>query len=269
MKRIKGYIYAGMVLLCSLCCTACAQKDAYGVFIGLDAQQTDKLYAYDTVVLDAQYYDAEDIAQLHAEGVTVYTYLNIGSLENFRTYYTQFQDLQLGAYANWEEEQWIDVSSPRWQSFVHEEARGLLEKGVDGFFIDNCDVYYEYETSDIFDGLTAILQDIMSLDAPVIINGGDAYVSAYRLRYGSAGDVMTGVNQESVFSAIDFENRTFSAKDEEESRYFQDYVEACAADGMQVYLLEYTTDAQLARRIAEYCDQHGFSYYISDSLELD
>lgn len=39
---------------------------------------------------------------------------------------------------------------------------------------------------------------------PVVVNGGDIYVTAYQSCYGSAADIMTGVNQESVWSRIDF-----------------------------------------------------------------
>ncbi len=36
-------------------------------------------------------------------------------------------------------------------------AGKLKKKGVDGFFIDNCDVYDYAHKKDIFDGLTVIL----------------------------------------------------------------------------------------------------------------
>lgn len=73
-------------------------------------------------------------------------------------------------------------------------ARELYEKDVDGFFIDNCDVYYYAPRKDIFDGLTVILQYIMTLGKEVIINGGDTYVTEYKERYGTIDPIMTGVN---------------------------------------------------------------------------
>ena len=65
----------------------------------------------------------------------------------------------------------------------------LYEKEVDGFFIDNCDVYYYAPRKDIFDGLTVILQYIMTLGKEVIINGGDTYVTEYKERYGTIDPV--------------------------------------------------------------------------------
>ena len=121
---------------------------------------------------------------------------------------------------------------------------------------------------DIFDGLTVILKKIRAMGKPVVVNGGDIYVTAYQSRYGSAADIMTGVNQESVWSRIDFTTKTFHTQKKTEREYFCQYLQACKADGMDVYLLEYTTDHKLIRRIKKYCRKKKYDYYIADSLEL-
>ena len=245
------------------------EKKDYGVFLNADDSSLEMFKEYDTIVIDAQYFTRKDIGILHENDVTVYTYLNIGSIENFREYYADYEKLALGDYEHWEEEKWMDVSSPDWQKFIGSLARELYEKGVDGFFIDNCDVYYYATTVSIFDGLTVILRDVMSLGKEVIINGGDVYVTEYRERYGTAKDIMTGVNQESVWSGIDFDKGTFYEQNKDDRDYFCEYVESCKADGAEVYLLEYTTDSKLIQKIEEYCKKHDFRFYISDSLELE
>ena len=147
-------------------------------------------------------------------------------------------------------------------------AGKLKKKGVDGFFIDNCDVYDYAHKKDIFDGLTVILKKIRAMGKTVVVNGGDIYVTAYQSRYGSAADIMTGVNQESVWSRIDFTTKTFHTQKKTEREYFCQYLQACKADGMDVYLLEYTTDHKLIRRIKKYFRKKKYDYYIADSLEL-
>lgn len=244
-------------------------KKDYGVFLSVDASAMKKLSEYKTVVIDAQYFSKQDIQTLHKNGTTVYTYLNIGSIENFRNYYSEYKDLTIGDYENWDEEQWVDVSSPRWQSFIADLSNSLSKKGVDGFFIDNCDVYYIAHNKNIFNGLSKILRNIKALGKAVVINGGDTYITQYRKQYGSAKDVMTAVNQEEVFSLINFDTSSFGKNTAEETAYFSDYVEACSNDGMDVYLLEYTTDRGLIAKIKSYCRKKRFHYYISDSIELD
>ena len=248
--------------------TSTFEKNDYGVFLNADASSLEQLKKYDLIVIDAQYFNKSDIELLHQNGTRVYTYLNIGSIENFREYYTTYEKLTIGRYEHWDEEKWVDVADPDWQKFMEQLSQELFEKGVDGFFIDNCDVYYYAPRESIFDGLTAILQNIMAFDKAVIINGGDTYVTEYRERYGAIDHIMTGVNQESVWSAIDFDKGTFYEQTKETRDYYCKYLEACQADGMDVYLLEYTTDKKLIQKIKKYCNEHDFHFYISNSLEL-
>ena len=248
--------------------TSTFEKNDYGVFLNADASSLEQLKNYDLIVIDAQYFTKSDIELLHQNGTKVYTYLNIGSIENFREYYTTYEKLTIGRYEHWDEEKWVDVADPDWQKFMEQLSQELFEKGVDGFFIDNCDVYYYAPRESIFEGLTAILQNIMTFDKAVIINGGDTYVTEYRERYGAIDHIMTGVNQESVWSAIDFDKGTFYEQTKETRDYYCNYLEACQADGMDVYLLEYTTDKKLIQKIKKYCNEHDFHFYVSNSLEL-
>lgn len=244
-------------------------KKDYGVFLSLDASDLDKIAMYQTVVIDAQYFSKKDITYLKKQGCTVYSYLNVGSIENFRKYYDTYEKLTLGEYENWEEEKWMDVSQIKWQRFLASLEKGLIKKGIDGFFVDNCDVYYEYPTDDIFEGLTTILKHLMKYRKPVIINGGDVFVMEYKERYGRLTDIMTGVNQESVWSKIDFDTGKFSVQKKSDRNYFMKYVETCDSQGLDVYLLEYTKSKALKSKIKKYCSQKHFHYYISDSIELD
>ena len=245
-----------------------SEKNDYGVFLNADASSLERLKKYDLIVIDAQYFTKKDIESLHQNGTKVYTYLNIGSVENFREYYKTYEKFTIGKYEHWDEEKWVDVSVPVWQKFIEQLSKKLFEKGVDGFFIDNCDVYYYAPRKSIFEGLTAILQNIMTLKKAVIINGGDTYVTKYRERYGAVDHIMTGVNQESVWSGIDFDKGTFNEQTRETREYYSKYLEACKADGMEVYLLEYTTDEKLIQKIKKYCKDKNFHFYISNSLEL-
>lgn len=244
------------------------QKD-YGVFLSLDASDMDRITEYQTVVIDAQYFSKKDIAYLKKQGCMVYSYINIGAIENFREYYDEYSNLTLGEYENWEEEQWVDVSSTVWQNFLVSLEEELLDKSIDGFFVDNCDVYYVYHTDDVFEGLTTILEHLMEYGKPVIINGGDTYVMEYEAREGSVQHIMTGVNQECVWSRINFKKGSFSAQNKIDREYFQEYIETCDRQGCDVYLIEYTTDCKLRRKIKKYCKKNRFHYYISDSIELD
>lgn len=241
----------------------------YGVFLGIDREDIDKITKYETVVIDAQYFEKEDIKYLHDNKQTVYSYFNVGSLENFRPYYNEYKEFALGEYENWEEEVWMDVSNNTWRYFLeHTLAPEILDKGVDGLFIDNLDVYYEYHTEAIYEGVKSILNYLYIQDTYLIINGGDAFVTEYIKERDGRTLAFHAVNQETIFSKINWEDETFGVNDKEEREYFQEYVETVASCKKDIYLLEYTKDEKLIKEIEDYCYEKGFKYYISSSLEL-
>ncbi len=244
-------------------------KNEYGVFLSFEGK-LDKLADYHTVVIDAQYYGKEEIEAFKGEGHKVLSYINIGSLEDFRSYYKRFKSLKLGRYENWDEEIWIDVSDSNWQAFITEELiPDLTAKGIDGFFVDNCDVYYNYPREDILTGLSNMMIAMRKTGLQVLINGGDKYLDAYCKTGGSWDDVISGINQENVFAKILWDKNGFGRADPEDHEYFKDYIERYADKGADIYLLEYTKDQELISEIKEYCESKGFSYYVSDSVELD
>ena len=67
-------------------------ETSYGVFLGLDHNSgIDKLLNYKLVVIDLQEYSKSDIDKLHEKGIKVYSYLNVGSVEEYRSYFKRFK----------------------------------------------------------------------------------------------------------------------------------------------------------------------------------
>ena len=243
--------------------------ERYGVFIGIGRKDIKKLKDYQTVVIDAEHFTKADITKLKKAGKTVYTYLSIGSLEDYRSYYKAYKHLAISKYDGWEGEEWVDVSAKAWQKLVLKRAKEFKKKGVDGFFLDNADVYYEYKEPRIYKGLVKILTDIRKLNTKVIINGGDVFVSKYLKENKGLKKIADGVNQEGVFTTLVEDKK----KGEEITRYYLNYLKKLSKKGIRIYLTEYIVednkDDGLEDKIADYCEKRGWDYYISDDLELD
>ena len=241
----------------------------YKVLIGMDHKKVMQLKEIKTLVIDAEFFSQEDIAQLHKNGnVHIFSYLNIGSIETFRDDYAAFADIALGHYENWDEEEWVNVADKRWQKRIKHKAQLLSQKGIDGFFLDNADVYYHYHTPEIYQGLITILQEIHKENKPIIINGGDTFITE-AMQQNSIKGMVHGINQESVFTEIHFKNNTFGAKPVEDRAYFMEYLTQCKTYGLTVYVLEYGATKKLTKEIKAYCERNGFIYDISYSVELD
>jgi hypothetical protein len=271
MKKSTFILIVWAVLLLCVVFSFLASKDtSYAVLLGIDPEHSSCLSRYKTVVIDAQYFTKEEISAVQQKGTKVYTYLNVGSVETFREGYDSLKSLVLSPYDNWPDEYWVDVSKPEWRTFVADEAKSLAEKGVDGFFLDNADVYYLYPNDAIFDGLSAILSDLAQYGKPVLINGGDTFVSRAVLDAKVPNAVITGVNQECVFTNIDFDAGTLIRQDADTTSYYQEYLTQCRKAGLSVYLTEYAKPGDnIARRIDGYCKGNGYLYYISPSINLD
>ena len=250
-----------------------ASYEHYGVFLNYEEPLMDLKYDYDTIVIDAQYKSEADIAYFkdsYDSDKYVFSYINVGSLENFRDYYDEYSDLGLGEYENWEDEVWVNVADERWQDFIlNTLAPELIDKGIDGFFVDNCDVYYQYPTEEILHGLSVIMEGLKDTGLLVIINGGDAFMDAYTDAGGDMKDVIDAINQETVISCIYWDKGTFGRNNDEDREYFEAYLEKYAALGAKIYLLEYTNGSSIDLDIRDFCWDHDYGYYISDSIDLD
>lgn len=188
MRKTKLFIRIICVLILILstallsACSASTSDSTgkYVVLIGEDSEITEKLSDIDLLVIDAEYFSQNDIARLRENGIReIYSYINIGSIESFRSYDTDFEKYTLGAYENWPEEKWIDVSAPEWQACTASRVDSLVQKGVDGFFVDNTDVYYNYPQESIYDGILTILDYMDHTGRKIMINGGDCFVKKY------------------------------------------------------------------------------------------
>ena len=271
MKKISFIVILVFLFTQMFSLSVQAKTMNYGVFIGLDSSNINKLIGFDEVVIDATYYTKSEINYLHKNGIKVYSYINIGSIENFRPYYNEFDDITLGNYENWDDEKWMDVSSSEWRCYVvNVLAKNLIGKGVDGFFLDNLDVYTEYKNDAIFNGILDILNRLnSSYKKPIISNGGyDFFIKAINTNLDIC-KLVYGVNTESVYTTVDFSTNTFKQRPVKDRNYALEYLNSLKAKGLNIFVIEYTKNATLKKTITDRYEKLGFSYYISSSLNLN
>lgn len=98
-KRLMVGIFCTMLCLFmgESACQILPQK-AYGIFLGLNGDETDRMAEYDFVVIEPSEFSAEQVEILRKTGKVVYGYLNIGSVETYRPYYAGFQNETLSVY---------------------------------------------------------------------------------------------------------------------------------------------------------------------------
>lgn len=164
-------------------------------------------------------------------GVLVYGYLNIGALEDGRSYYKQFKPLRLAYYDGWDGEYWIDVTDKAWQDHILDLAKKIKATGAIGLYLDNTDIYYmcqhgfrEEKThmlrkapsaQAVYTALSNMILKIHALGLIVMPNGGDTFLQRFMAAH---PNVITTINQEGVF----FE--TLNKKNKSaDTRYYKDW----------------------------------------------
>lgn len=249
----------------------------YGVFLGCDSSSVNRIKKYPNVAIDLDNFTSSDVATLKQSDCSIYAYLSVGSLENYRSYYETFKDITFMDYENWPNERWVNVANTSWQEHILSEANRLKRLGADGIFMDNFDVYYiaseEYQGSDInkediYQGCLKMLNDLSSTGIKLIINSGTDFLERMKDENRPELYKINVYAQETIFSKIeDYEHDVFGRQDNQEKEYLLSIVQFMRYIG-DVLFIEYTKDASLKKEIKEYCDELNYHYYISENVEL-
>lgn len=258
-----------IVLLGFPACSNRNDNPEYVVLIGEDSEHLDSFPCADVLVIDGEYFTDKDVSYLKNKGVkTIYSYLNIGSIEKFRDCYEDYCQFALDEYENWPDEKWIDVSQEEWRDYIILKGNELLEKGFDGFFVDNVDVYDMFQSKEMYDGIVTILTQLTSSNMDVIINGGDIFVQEYIASGEQSGRIFDGVNQEDVYTNYNFDEKRFEINTKENKEYYQKYLEVLLQKGYDVYVLEYADKKEIQNKAIEYAGDNSFIVYVADNIDL-
>lgn len=252
----------------------------------LETEYKDKIIKtasnYDIVVIDAQDYTNSEIKAIKSSGAKVLTYINVGAIESDRPYFKDIKakGLLICEYDNWDGEWWVSADNDAWYKHISSLSKSLLEKGIDGFWVDNLDVYYmadeEWKWSStkkntLYIQLKKILKDLHD-KGYVMVNGGDVFVSRLikeDTKYNGTG-IIDAINQETVFSCITnySGDGSFGKQLSEDKKYYQEYIKNVSKHKTDVFLLEYTRDNSIIEEAKKYCEDNGYTLCVSSTIRL-
>ena len=249
-------------------------RHEYGAFLGR-SEDTSHFSEYKNISIDIDEFSSSQISQIKSANTNIFAYLNIGSLENYRSYYSTYVNLTFLDYENWPDERWIDVSNSSWQNFViNTLAKNALDKGAYGVYVDNVDVYSvakeeEKNFNNFKNGIRNILKGVHDLGLKVLMNGGAELIDDLRNANDAIFNYIDIYHQEEVFSLIDdYEEDIFTTQISEDKLYYQDIALVMKSKGKKIYFLEYTVDNNLKNQIQQYCDSNSYYCYISTKVDL-
>lgn len=222
------------------------------------------------IVIESEDYTDKQIQEIAAKGYRALAYLSIGTIERERPWFKQFEKYKLKRLDDWPKEYYMNMQKTAWQKFLVNRAMALKQRGFDGWWCDNLDVYSEYKSSTEFTACYGLLQKIKKLGGYVMVNGGsefldDAIDKCAELKY-----ILNGYTQEEVFSLIkDYEGKgEFGKQHKEDRKFYQGLIKKLEKRKINCYLLEYTRDKDLKEKIKKWCKEQKVGYCISEDVNL-
>lgn len=244
-------------------------KTGYKVYLGMNGNQTNTIIKQNPsiAVIEIGEFSDVQIRKLKSHGIKIVAYLNVGAIEKYRSYYKTYKKYAIGDYGGWDEK-WINISKPKWQSFIVSQAKKFKARGAMGLYIDNLDVVENYKSKKLYTPAKAILKQIRTQTGLyLIVNGADYFVrkciKEKRVHF-------QAIQQEEVFTRIkNIDKNKCGSQTAAEKKRLKAYVVAVKKAKIAVFLLEYKANAANLAKIKTFCKKYGLNYCNAKNVNLD
>ena len=130
------------------------------------------------VVIEPEDFTKDEIKALKEKGYTVLGYLSIGSVSDEQPlYFNKLRPYTLKRLEDWPHEYYLDLRRTAVRDWCVSRAKEIKALKCDGWWLDNVDVYEEYESSATYNAVISTLRRIKGLGGYVMINGGSKFLS--------------------------------------------------------------------------------------------
>jgi uncharacterized protein (TIGR01370 family) len=235
-----------------------AQVRTFALALGNGASDRD-LSGYDLVVVDGSTSRAR-VAQLRAQGSVVLAYLDVGTIEPYRSWFAAAKPYRLDFWPDWGE-WYADVAKPGLRNLIAGRvAPAILGKGFDGLFLDNVDEIETHRGQRA--GMLALVRRLARLRGYLFAQNGDDVIAPFV-------PSLDGWNREDVSRTYDFDTKRYVPVDAADSASARAELRKLSAEGLLVTATDYVKPgdaAATASATAAACAAGALSY-VSD-IEL-
>ncbi len=211
----------------------------------LDGDAAARLGRYDLVVVDGEEVTPGLVGSLHASGTVVLGYISVGTIEYGRWWYGSVAPYRMAYWGDWGE-WYADVSKSGYRAVLTGRVvPQMLDKGLDGLFLDNVDMVEVYPTRAT--GMRVLVRGIHS-----VVHGRGGLVfsqngASYAAGLASAG-YLDGWNREDVSWTYDFARKRYRRLSGATTRQAQRELVAMRAAGLLTLSTDYTDGGRIPRK---------------------
>ncbi|MBQ3678036.1 MAG: endo alpha-1,4 polygalactosaminidase [Succinivibrio sp.] len=266
MNTLKKFIVISLLYVMSVSNPAFSQTGKSICFYYNEVESIRELLNFDRVVLDPSNVTDRQISDLHAAGITVYSYITVGEYDESLPDY--LKDAKRTDNEEWKSSI-MDVTSPLWHEYILKRVEELKKRNFDGLFLDTLDSFNAYsdeeEDKAYYDrqveGLTRLVNDIHSVMPRLIFNRGFEIFDRISFKPEAVG-------AESVYKTYSASDDSYIDVSASERRWIIDNLNHVKSAGVEAIGLDYLPDSDTEERIklAEKITALGYTPYVSDGM---
>jgi uncharacterized protein (TIGR01370 family) len=216
---------------------------------------------YDLLVLDGEGASARQVGALRRAGKIVLAYLDVGTIEPWRSWYPRLKRFRLDYLPDWGE-WYVNVSAPGYRrAIVGTIAPQILRKGFGGLFLDNTDMIETHpaQAYGMRELVRALAGAVHARGAVLFTQNGDDSIGPTLSYY-------DGWNREDVTATYDFGHRRYVRQGAGEIRGASAALRRIAAAGLLVLSTDYVAagDASATRLAVHNACAAGAIPFVSD-----
>jgi len=222
-------------------------------------------------VIEPEDYKDSEIKAIKAKGWQVLAYISIGSISTERSFYKTYAKYKKGKLPDWPKEYYMDMTAKPWTDFLIKRIKALKKRGFSGYWCDNLDVYEYYKSEKVFKACCDLLKQIKKVGGYVMVNGGSEFFDRAMDKKIKLTAMVNGVTQEEVFTLIkDYSGKgKFGEQKADQKKWYKSYMKRLVKNKVQGFLLEYTRNDSVKKKIKNWCKTRKMSgYYTSGNVDL-
>ncbi len=221
----------------------------------------DKFAQYDLLVVDGELISKELVSDFRAQNVIVLGYLSVGTIEDWRSWYSKVQNYRLDLWEEWGE-WYADVNDRDFRQFVNKKlAKRILRKNFSGLFLDNVDMVdsHPQQLAGMRKLVRALAKTTHNQGKLLFTQNGDSSIHNFQ-------GFIDGWNREDLSSTYNFNTESYEAVSAEDHNSALDTIQILRAAGIFVTTTDYTdaTEEQDLAQLVEAACTAGAIPFISD-----
>lgn len=267
LKKLYLFIFLGFIVQCKTTEFPTIQKKSIVPF-GISYARVDpsQVSNYKMIIIEPDFYTPADIHSFKQKGPSVIAYVTLGEVDKYRWYYPDLEEIGfLGINENWDSP-FLNLEDLKTRELILEKViPRILEKGVDGLFLDTVDAVSPYTSrKHLAPYMLELIRGIREKYPNIVIIQNAGLFLLEETKY-----VVDAVAIEDVATMYNFDTKEYKIVTDEE---YEDRMKLIRThskqSGLPFLIIDFAVTPETISTASNRLRSEGFPYFISN-ISLD